>query len=466
MVAKLGTFLAMTEAAHVTPDAAFTATRTGGAFLYTIGCQMNELDSELALGTLSADGLRVADNAADADVLLVNTCSVREKAEEKAYSWLGRMKMLKRQRPELIIGVLGCMAQKEGQLIFRRAPYVDIVAGTAHFTRIDEYVRQVRASGQRILAVGRDEEVRTEKRLKARELRHSAFVAVMRGCDHHCTYCVVPNTRGMEQSRPLEEIVEECKLLVGEGTQEITLLGQNIDSYGKRLQPRRRTLAELLYAVADIPGVKRLRFVTSHPSDLKPELFQAFKDLPNLMPYLHFPAQSGSNEVLKRMRRGYTHERYMELVQIARETVPDMGLAGDTIVGFCGETEADFLRTVELHEKTRYQTAYIFMYSERDFTPAKDIGLADDVPFEEKKRRINHLMQLQREWAKAENQKRVGQVVEVFGEGASDKNPGKQTGRNPQHQIVVAESGRDLQGQFYRVKITHATDAALYGELV
>jgi tRNA-2-methylthio-N6-dimethylallyladenosine synthase len=440
-------------------------TATSKAFMYTIGCQMNELDSELAMASLEGDGHEVAAQAAGSDVLLVNTCSVREKAEEKAYSWLGRMKALKRENPDIVIGVLGCMAQKEGQLIFRRAPYVDIVAGTAHFTKIDEYVRQVRATGKRILAIGRDEEVKTERRLKARETRHSAFVSVMRGCDHHCTYCVVPNTRGRESSRELEEIVEECKILVGEGTQEVTLLGQNIDSYGKRLS-RRRTLAELLYAVHEIEGLRRLRFVTSHPSDLKPELFAAFRELPKLMPYLHFPAQSGSNEVLKRMRRGYTHERYLELVAAAREAVPDIGLAGDTIVGFCGESDADFERTVELHEKTRYQTSYIFMYSERDYTPAKEQGLVDDVPLEVKKQRINRLLTLQREWSLAENRKRVGTITEVFGEGPSKRNPDKQEGRNPQNQIVIVESGRDLTGQFYRAEITRATDAALYGRLV
>lgn len=433
--------------------------------MYTIGCQMNVLDSELALATLEGDGLTVADAPGRADVLLVNTCSVREKAEEKAYSWLGRMKAHKRENPEVIIGVLGCMAQKEGQLIFRRAPYVDIVAGTAHFTKIDDYVRQVRATGKRILAIGRDEEVLTERRLKVRETRQSAFVAVMRGCDHHCTYCVVPNTRGSESSRPLEEIVEECRILVGEGTQEITLLGQNIDSYGKRLE-RRRSLAELLYAVADIDGLRRLRFVTSHPSDLKPELFQAFKDLPNLMPYLHFPAQSGCNEVLKRMRRGYTFERYMDLVAAARDAVPDIGLAGDTIVGFSGETEEDFERTVELHRQTRYQNAYIFMYSERDYTPAKQLGLPDDVPLEVKKRRINTLMDLQRQWAIDENQKCIGREYEVFGEGPTKRIAGRQEGRNPQNQVVIVDSGRDLKGQFYRVRITSASDAALYGELV
>jgi tRNA-2-methylthio-N6-dimethylallyladenosine synthase len=270
----------------------------------------------------------------------------------------------------------------------------------------------------------------------------------------------------MEISRPMDEIVEECKILVGEGTQEITLLGQNIDSYGKRLKPRRRTLAELLYAVADINGLKRLRFVTSHPSDLRPELFQAFADLPNLMPYLHFPAQSGSDRILKLMRRGYTFERYMELVTAARKAVPEMGIAGDTIIGFCGETEEEFEKTVELHEKTRYQNAYIFMYSERAYTPAIKQGLPDDVPLEVKKRRINYLMKKQREWAGEENQKKIGKIYEVFGEGPSKRDASKQEGRNPQNQVVIVESGRDLKGKFYEVEITSATDAALYGKLV
>jgi tRNA-2-methylthio-N6-dimethylallyladenosine synthase len=442
-----------------------TATALGSAHVYTIGCQMNELDSELSLATLEAEGLRIVGAPEDADVVLVNTCSVREKAEEKAYSWLGRMKLLKRRNPDIIIGVLGCMAQKEGNLIFRRAPYVDIVAGTAHFTRIDDYVRRVRETGQRVLAIGREEEVRTEKRLKARETRHSAYVSVMRGCDHHCTYCVVPNTRGMEQSRPLEEIVEECRILVGEGAQEITLLGQNIDSYGKRLQPRRRTLAELLYAVADVAGLKRLRFITSHPGDLRPELFQAFKDLPNLMPYLHFPAQSGSDAVLRRMRRGYTFARYLELVAQAREAVPEIGLAGDTIVGFSGESEEDFERTVELHKQTRYQASFIFMYSERAYTPARDLGLPDDVPPEVKRRRCNELMRLQRQWAREENQRMVGLTLEVFGEGPSARDSARQQGRNPRNQVVLVETPRDLKGRFYSVRISRATDAALYGEL-
>ncbi|MDH5641344.1 MAG: tRNA (N6-isopentenyl adenosine(37)-C2)-methylthiotransferase MiaB [Nitrospira sp.] len=454
----------MTEKTRTdTPEAPGDA--PGRAFLYTIGCQMNVLDSELALGSLADGGFNTVESAKDADVVLVNTCSVREKAEEKAYSFLGRMKVLKRKRPEMVVGVLGCMAQNEGRLIFRRAPYVDIVAGTAHFTKIEEYVRRVREKGERILALGRDEEVETDKRLKAREICHSAFVAVMRGCDHHCTYCVVPNTRGKETSRPLEEIVKECEILVGEGTQEITLLGQNIDSYGKRLTPRRRSLAELLYAVAEVPGLRRLRFITSHPGDLKPELFAAFKDLPNLMPYLHFPAQSGSDRVLRDMRRGYTFERYLELVAAAREACPEIGLAGDAIVGFPGETEEEFEQTLALHRLTRYQNCFVFMYSERARTPAVDLGLKDDIPLEVKKRRCNALLALQREIAEQDNRAKIGSVTEVLGTGASKSNPNRQEGRNPQNQVVLVESGRDLAGKLYNVVIAEATDAALYGRL-
>ena len=455
----------MAQAAAEGIAAPTTRKGAGNTYVYTIGCQMNVLDTELTQAAMVEDGFAMVDGSGQADVVLVNTCSVRERAEEKAYSFLGRMKMLKRKNPNLILGVLGCMAQKEGELIFRRAPYVDIVAGTSHFTRIQDYVRQVQQTGKRILAIGRDEQVKTEKRLKAGATRHSAFVAVMRGCDHHCTFCVVPNTRGKETSRPLTEIVQECEILVGEGTQEITLLGQNIDSYGKRLEPR-SSLAELLYAVAEVSGLRRLRFITSHPGDLRPGLFQAFRDLPNLMPYLHFPAQSGSDRILKAMRRGYTFERYLELVAAAREACPGIGLAGDTIVGFPSETDADFERTVELHRQTRFQNCFIFMYSPRAYTPAESKGLVDDVPLEVKKARCNELLALQRVIAKEDNRRKIGTRTEVFGAGPSQSNPDRQQGRNPQNQVVLVDSGRDLAGRFYEVEIDRTTDAALYGRLV
>ncbi|GIK51848.1 MAG: tRNA (N6-isopentenyl adenosine(37)-C2)-methylthiotransferase MiaB [Planctomycetaceae bacterium] len=439
------------------------------AYMLTFGCQMNVLDSELAMATLAESGLGATDAPEQAEVILVNTCSVRDKAEQKAYSFLGRMKRLKKANPHVVIGVLGCMAQKEGELIFKRAPYVDIVAGTRHFTRIDEYVRRVREGKQRILALGRDDEVVSAKRYRLRDSRHSLQVAVMRGCDHHCTFCVVPNTRGIEQSKPFDEVVKECEILVGAGAREITLLGQNIDSYGKRLSPR-RTLAELLHAVSKIPGLDRLRFITSHPADLKPELLEAFREIPNLMPYLHFPAQSGSDRILRAMRRGYSADDYLRLVDQARAACPEIGLAGDTIVGFPTETDTDFERTVELHRRVEYQNAFIFAYSHRAFTPAEKMNLADDIPEDVKSQRVNELIRQQREISARVLKRYEGRVLPVLVDSRVKTvgAPGGGTtfeGRSPQNNIVHFDSGRDLTGEIVNVKITRTTGQALYGQL-
>lgn len=461
----------------------------GTAFIETFGCQMNVLDSELAAATLAEAGFESAKRPGQADVILVNTCSVREKAEQKAYSFLGRARKIKESKPNTVIAVLGCMAQKEGALIFKRAPYVDIVAGTQHFTKIDEYVARVKSKRERILAIGRDDEVVSAKRYRLRDGRHSLQVAVMRGCDHHCTFCVVPNTRGMEQSKPFDEVVNECEILVGGGARELTLLGQNIDSYGKRLSPR-RTLAELLHAVAKIPGLDRLRFITSHPADLKPELFEAFRQIPNLMPYLHFPAQSGSDRILRAMRRGYTFDDYMRLVDKAREACPEIGLAGDTIVGFPTETDTDFERTLELHRRAEYQNAFVFTYSHREFTPAEKMNLKDDVPEHVKNERVNELLRVQREISERVLARHVGKTLPVLFDGrerAADsalgaapkavekpsdgaKHEARSTkhmlsGRSPQNLPVHVNAGRDLTGEIADVRITKATGLALYGEL-
>lgn len=440
-----------------------------GVFSLTFGCQMNVLDTELALSALGNDGITPVEDAENASVVVVNTCSIREQAENKAYSFLGRMKRLKRKNPSLVVAVVGCMAQKDGELIFRRAPYVDIVAGTKHFTRLNDYVARVQSGGKRILALDRDEEVRSEIRSpKIRDDQHSAFIAVMRGCDHHCTYCVVPNTRGIEQSKPLEDVVREAEILVGDGVTEITLLGQNIDSYGKRMTPR-RSLADLLHAVAAVPGLQRLRFITSHPGDIKPDLMECFRPgvMPKLMPYFHFPAQSGSNGVLKRMRRGYTRERYFEIVDEMRTIRPDIGIAGDTIVGFSGETEEDFELTMDLHRRVRYQQCFMFTYSERAHTPAVMQGIADDVPDDVKHERHQRLLALQRSIQAENNPKRIGEVCEVLVDGPSKTDASVWSGRNPQNQMVHFKSGRiGLEGKYVDVLISSATDLALYGELV
>jgi len=418
---------------------------------------------------LGEDGASTVESSEDANIVVVNTCSIREQAENKAYSFLGTLKKRKREDPSLVIAVIGCMAQKEGKLIFRRAPYVDIVAGTKHFTRINDYVGQVQNEGKRILALDRDEKVQTERRaIKVRPDEYTGYIAVMRGCDHHCTYCVVPNTRGIEQSKPLEEVVREAEILVGDGVSEITLLGQNIDSYGKRLSPR-SSLAELIRRVAEVPGLKRLRFITSHPADIKPELIECFKpgEVPQLMPYFHFPGQAGSDSVLKRMRRGYTFDRYMEIVNEVRAVRPDVGIAGDTIVGFSGETEADFERTLELHRQVRYQQCFMFTYSERAYTPAVKLDIADDVPLAVKKERHQRLLKLQRTIQEEENQKKVGVEYEVLVEGPSRSDPEVFASRTPQNQLVHFKSGRlELAGKYVNVRVTQATDLALYGELL
>jgi tRNA-2-methylthio-N6-dimethylallyladenosine synthase len=451
------------------PAASTVQTVGDGVYALTFGCQMNTLDTELALSVLTADGLKTVESPDQAGIVIVNTCSIREQAENKAYSFLGRMKKLKRANPELIVAVVGCMAQKDGETIFRRAPYVDIVAGTRHFTRINDYVDQVRAGKKRVLALDRDEEVRTELRAPSiRDDVHSAYLAVMRGCDHHCTFCVVPNTRGIETSKPLADAVREAEILVGDGVKEITLLGQNIDSYGKRLTPK-ATLADLIRAVAAVPGLERLRFITSHPGDVKPDLMECFREgaVPNLMPYFHFPAQSGSDAVLKRMRRGYTHARYLELVAAMREIRPDIGIAGDTIVGFCGETEEDFQATMALHRAARYQQCFMFTYSERGYTPAIQMGLADDVPDGVKRERHARLMELQREIQAVDNPKKIGKEYPVLVDGPSKTDKSVWSGRNPQNQVVHFKSGRDsLSGATVTARITSATDLALYGELV
>ncbi len=288
-------------------------------------------------------------------------------------------------------------------------------------------------------------------------------------CLGGCTFCVVPNTRGIEQSKPFDEVVKECEILVGAGAREITLLGQNIDSYGKRLSPR-RTLAELLHAVSKIPGLDRLRFITSHPADLKPELLEAFREIPNLMPYLHFPAQSGSDRILRAMRRGYSADDYLRLVDQARAACPEIGLAGDTIVGFPTETDTDFERTVELHRRVEYQNAFIFAYSHRAFTPAEKMNLADDIPEDVKSQRVNELIRQQREISARVLKRYEGRVLPVLVDSRVKTvgAPGGGTtfeGRSPQNNIVHFDSGRDLTGEIVNVKITRTTGQALYGQL-
>ena len=431
-------------------------------FIHAFGCQMNKLDAELVLSDLLRAGHTRCDTPDDADLILYNTCSVREHAEERVYSNVGKLKPLKDRRPDLLIGILGCMAQKDQKAIFRRLPHVDLVVGTREFSRIAELVDEARRK-RRVLACGEGGHVREERDVRHRENRFQDFITIMRGCDNYCAYCIVPCVRGREVSRPMDEIVEEARRLTGDGVREITLLGQNVNSYGKSFdQPG--ALVDLLGRVAVLPGLARLRFVTSHPKDMTPYILRAMRDLPAVCEHLHMPPQSGNDRILKAMNRKYTAAHYRELVALARETVPGIALAGDFIVGFPGETEAEFDDTAALLRDMRFGTAFVFKYSPRPGTAAA--RLPDDVPEPEKRRRNQVLLGIQSHIALEENARFVGREVEVLVEGPSLRDPARLTGRLRTNHIVVFPGPASLAGELVRVQIESSTALTLKGKRV
>jgi len=452
-------------------------------YIYTVGCQMNELDSQLVADLLRQSGYEVVESARKADVILFNTCSVRQHAEDKIYSALGALKRLKDRRRQTI-GVLGCMAQKEGQEIFRRAPHVDLVVGPGRLQHLPELLEQVAAGAGPVLAISPWSEPADRHSLLAGfepfdpprgaqsvPPSRQAYVRIMSGCNKACSYCVVPRVRGPEQCRPAEEIVQEVRQLVDGGCLEVTLLGQTVNSYWDRSGGRTIRLADLLVQLHDITGLERIRFVTNHPRHMTDDLLQAVRDLPKVCPYFHVPAQSGSNTVLRRMGRGYTVESYREMLARIRQTVPESAISSDFIVGFCGETEEDFQETVRLVQEARFKNAYIFKYSPRPGTKAAQC-YPDDVPQEVKRRRNNLLLQIQNQISLEENQKFIGRHVQVLVEGPSklgQKSPEHQsalqlTGRTRCDRIVVFPGHRRLIGQFCTIRITHATPTTLLGE--
>lgn len=414
---------------------------------------MNQLDNELILGSLKKDGYESVETAAEADVILMNTCAVREHAEERVFSNAGKLKSLVRKRPEVIVGVIGCMAQNYQKRVIDRLPHVRLVCGPRQFGAIPRLLREVKASrGSVVACEEQDEEFLLPNHVAgARPTRFQAFVKVMEGCDMSCTFCIVPRVRGAEVSRPPDEIVDEVKRLVDEGVVEVTLLGQTVNSYGKGLKPR-TDLADLLARLNDVEGLRRIRFITSHPSFVRKNLIDAMR-LPKVCKYLHFPAQSGSNAVLARMRRGYTVERYLEIVQ----QLEGVELASDFIVGFPGESEADFEATVAFVEHVRFQQCYIFKYSPRPQTDAAE--MADDVPDEAKRARNTRLLDLQEGISLEKNREWIGREVEVLIEGRS-KSGERLVGRTDDHKIVVFEGGEP--GTFVKRVIRDATATTLY----
>ncbi|MBI3317913.1 MAG: tRNA (N6-isopentenyl adenosine(37)-C2)-methylthiotransferase MiaB [Candidatus Omnitrophica bacterium] len=371
---------------------------------------MNVRDAEEVTGLLLEKGYVLTDAEEAADVILFNTCSVREHAEDKVWSSLGTLRDLKRERPELIIGVMGCMAKAQRGKIFRRAPHVDFISGPSQLYEVPELIDAIYEERRPMMAI--QEKVRKEfQTISYHSGKVTALVTIMEGCNKVCSYCIIPYTRGPEVSRPPEEIIEEIKRLVGQGYREVMLLGQNVNSYGKKLDPP-VSFGELLALVNAVPGIERIRFITSHPWDAVEGLFTAMRDLEHVCEHLHLPVQSGSDPILKKMRRGYTAGEYLRKLALLRSFVPGVAVTTDFIVGFPGETEADFEATLQLAEEARFDSAFIFSYSPRPFAAAS--RWVDDVPREVKERRLQELLHLQERISREEDEKQVGRTVEVL----------------------------------------------------
>ncbi|WP_081440233.1 tRNA (N6-isopentenyl adenosine(37)-C2)-methylthiotransferase MiaB [Planctopirus limnophila] len=458
----------------------------GKLYIETVGCQMNMLDSELVVAALRREGYELTSQPDDADTILFNTCSVREHAEHKIYSALGRLKHARKQRPQQVIGVMGCMAQKDQSLIFDRAPHVDIVVGTGQMAEIPGLIKNARKDRERALAVSLDRKAGTRREVSASfqsydplrepEMRPSpyqAFVRIMFGCDKFCTYCVVPMTRGPEQSRLPSEILAEVAHLAGQGVKEVTLLGQTVNSYKCVENGKTWRLSDLLAAMHETPGMLRFKFVTSYPRDMTDDLLIALRDLPKCSHYIHVPLQHGCDDVLTRMKRGYTTAHYREMHQRIKEYLPYSAVSSDFIVGFCGETEESHQKSLEAIREYRFKNSFIFKYSERPGTKAQSL-FQDDIPDEVKKRRNQELLELQNEISEEDNAAFIGREVEVLVEGPS-KNAIKKadsslkeqlTGRTRCDRIVVFDGNPRLAGSLAQVVVHDVTPTTLVGSIL
>ncbi len=426
------------------------------------GCQMNKLDAELTVGALRRAGYDFTDRDEEAAAILMVTCSIRDQAENRVHSHLGELALRKQLEPDLAVGVLGCMASREGQALLGRWPALDFVLGTRDFPQVARVLDEVRADRTRVVAVDGDDKVSEERDITVRPHKSRAFVTVMRGCDKRCTYCVVPKTRGHEVSRPMAEILAEAQTLVADGVREITLLGQTVNAWGRG---EGRSLGELLAALQDLEGLDRIRFITSHPEEMDDELIQAMASCTKAGLFLHLPPQSGSDAVLRRMARGYTADRYRQIIEQLRAAIPGVAIGADIIVGFCGETDADFEATYRLMEDVRFSQAFLFRYSPRPDTPAFS-HLVDDVPDQVKRERLARLMDLQQRQSLERLQGMVGSVHEVLVEGRSLRDPEILFGRNLAFDRVVFKGDESLTDRYARVRISEATALTLRGELL
>ncbi|MCP4719113.1 MAG: tRNA (N6-isopentenyl adenosine(37)-C2)-methylthiotransferase MiaB [Desulfobacteraceae bacterium] len=453
----------------------------GYAYINTIGCQMNVYDSEKLAGILKSHGFEMTNEMDKADIVVCNTCSIRHKAEEKAFSFLGRFAREKKKRPHLITVMAGCVAQQEGEKAFARVPHLDIVLGTQAFSRFGQHLDALKSGKKQIVDIGESDvifEAMPEKNISDKDRsdesgfdgnKISKFVTIMQGCDNYCTYCVVPYVRGRERSRSHTSIVEEIKILAGNGIREITLLGQNVNSYA--IKEDGLSFPQLLEKVSCVEGIARIRFATSHPKDLSMELIHAIRDIDKVCNHLHLPVQSGSNKILKKMNRGYTRETYIGKIEALKNACPGIALSTDIIVGFPAETPEDFNDTMELLKIVEFDSIFAFAYSDRSSAPAAKFF--DQVEENEKMTRLNQLLELQEIYTQKKNKDLVGKFLEVLVEGESQKlrdgfiktsNKMKQmTGRSASNKIVHFPSDNCAIGDLVTIRIENAYPHSLWG---
>ena len=456
--------------------------RMNRVYIKTYGCQMNERDSEAVAAMLRARGYRIVGNENDCDIMLLNTCSVRDAAEQKAIGKAGHVAHQKKKTPDFILGILGCMAQNRGAALLDQLPDVDLIVGTQKFHQVPDYLDNLRAARDAGVPIGETiidiaEEAGSQNTIKDHFAPEdgsgvevapqvNAFVSIQQGCNMDCAFCIVPKTRGDERSRPMDDIVAECRALAARGVKEITLLGQIVTSYGRRDYAHTNGISpfvQLIERVHELEGIERIRFTSPHPRGFKEDLAAAYGRLPKLCEYVHLPMQSGSNRILKAMNRPYSRERYKEIVDSLRAVRPDMYFSTDIIVGFPGETNEEFEQTRELFEACNYDMAYIFKYSIRSGTPAADLG--DQIPDEVKEHRNHVLLDILRQNSERRNAVLLGTVEEVLVEGP-DKTGLRFTGRTRGNRVCIFDANPRLIGQLVPLKIERASVSTLYGELV
>lgn len=444
-------------------------------YIKTYGCQMNERDSEAVAAMLRAKGYAIVDNEKEADVVLLNTCSVRDQAEQKAIGKAGHLGKRKRKDPNFIIGVMGCMAQNRGSALLDSLPDLDLIIGTQKFHRVPDHLTNIIATmqgqGPRPASiVDLEEEADSQNTIKSHisDTRQvTAFVSIMQGCNMKCSYCIVPKTRGSERGRPMDEIIDEVEKLAANGTREVTLLGQIVNQYGIREFPfvdKKSPFVQLLERVHEIEGIDRIRFTSPHPVGFKQDLIDCYARLPKLVEYIHFPMQSGSDRILKAMRRPYTIEKFREIIGKLRAVRPDMYISTDIIVGFPGETEEDFELTRQAFEEIGFDMAYLFKYSVRPDTTAEPLG--DPITKEQKEERNQILLEILKKSSLTRNESLIGTVEDVLFEGPAKKGEDMFQGRTPGNRVVIVKASPRLVGQIVPVRFTRVTASTLFGELV